>query len=90
MKKKVTSPQELTGDLSKLDEAISLFEAELRKGNPEIETRFHLIARGEFNRKVCDQVEKLYTEAGWTDVKCRTSSENGERGGLTGLILNRP
>jgi len=37
----------------------------------------------------CNKVEKIYKEAGWRSVVCKTSSENGERPGLTGLRLYR-
>ena len=85
---KVTSPQEKTSGLAKLEEAVNKFEKQflLEDGDKEY---YHLVIVGEYNRAVCDEIVKIYTEAGWDDVKCRTSSENGERGRLTGLRMYR-
>lgn len=48
---------------------------------------YHVVRVGELPRIVCDQIQNLYQQAGWVKAHCRTSSENGERGGLTGLQL---
>lgn len=86
---KVTTPRDVEGGLSKLDEALSKIESKFRVEESD-QNYYHIVIVGEYNRKVCDKIEQIYTEAGWTKVKCRTSSENGERGGLTGLQLYRP
>ncbi len=83
----VTGPQDMyscTQDM--LIQALSSFERLLKEeavGN----TYYHLVCIGEYSRDVCDKVEEIYINAGWKSVKCHTSSENGERPGLTGLIL---
>ena len=83
---KVTKRDDKCTGLSKLEDALVLFEEKLRNEN-DGEEYYHLIIIGEYNRQTCNEIEKIYTEAGWKDVKCRTSSENGEKPGLTGLIL---
>jgi hypothetical protein len=82
----ITSPQEMTSGTSKVEEAVSKFEEQFAKDEKDREF-YHLVIVGEYNRQTCDEVEKIYSQAGWSRVKCRTSSENGERGGLTGLQL---
>lgn len=84
----ITKPQEMTSGTSKVEELVSEFEKELSKKEKDQEY-YHLVVDGEYNRKTCDEVERIYEEAGWWRVKCSTSSENGERGGLTGLQLFR-
>ncbi len=83
---KITIPNDMLSDLDELDEAILEFENAFkreRKGD----YYYHLIAHNEYNKKVCNEIEKLYTDAGWINVECKTSSDKGERAGLTGLIL---
>jgi predicted rRNA methylase YqxC with S4 and FtsJ domains len=84
----ITSPQEMTSGTSKVEEAVSKFEEQFAKDEKD-QQHYHLVIVGEYNRQTCDEVEKIYSQAGWQKVKCRTSSENGERGGLTGLQLYR-
>jgi hypothetical protein len=84
----ITSPQEMTSGTSKFEEAVSKFEEQFAEYEKDQEY-YHLVIIGEYNRQTCDEVEKIYSQAGWSKVKCRTSSENGERGGLTGLQLYR-
>lgn len=86
---KVTAPNEMGDDTSKIYLVIHAFEHQLRKAAKN-ENYYHLVIPGEYSRKLCDAVEVAYTDAGWVNVQCRTSSENGERPGLTGLILHRP
>lgn len=84
----ITKPCEMTSGTSKLEEAVSKFEEELKNKDKD-ENYYHLVIVGEYNRATCDKIEELYRDAGWVKVYCRTSSENGERGGLTGLRLLR-
>jgi hypothetical protein len=84
----ITSPKEMTSGTSKVKEAVSKFEEQFAKDEKDQEY-YHLVIVGEYDRQTCDEVEKIYSQAGWLKVKCRTSSENGERGGLTGLQLYR-
>ena len=85
----ITKPQQMTSGISKLEEAINKFESKFLIEDKD-ESYYHLVINGEYNRQVCDEIEKIYTEYGWEKVKCRTSSENGERCGLTGLQLHKP
>ena len=87
-KMKITKPQEMTSGTSKVEEAVSKFEEQFAKDEKD-QQYYHLVIVGEYNRQTCDEVQRIYTEAGWAKVECRTSSENGERGGLTGLQLYR-
>ncbi len=48
---------------------------------------YHVVVAGEYNRATLDSVEAEYLAAGWKHARCRTSSESGERPGLTGLQL---
>lgn len=84
----ITSPQEMASGTSKIEEAVSKFEKQFAKDEKD-KTYYHLVIIGEYNRQTCDEIEKIYTQAGWRKVKCRTSSENDERGGFTGLQLYR-
>ena len=84
----ITKPEQMTSGTTKVQEAISKFEEQLSDEEKD-EQYYHLVIDEEYNRQTCDEIERIYTEAGWLNVKCRTSSENGERGGLTGLQLYR-
>lgn len=86
---KITTPETMKGDISNLGEVLTKFEKEFlneEKG----EEYYHLVIEGEYNRATLDEVEKIYTNAGWSKVRCRTSTETGESAGLTGLQLYRP
>lgn len=85
---KVTTPREMESDLLELDSAILRFESMFKEENKG-SNYYHIVIPGELSRKICDEVERIYFQVGWKDVKCRTSSENGERPGLTGLVLNK-
>lgn len=84
----ITKPEQMTSGTSKVEEAVSKFEAQMLKEDKD-EQYYHLVIVGEYNRQTCDEIEKIYSDGGWAKVKCKTSSENGERGGLTGLQLWR-
>ena len=81
---KVTTPKDMTTD--NLPVAVEMFEEIFAKKDKD-HGYYHLIIVGELSRINCEAVEKIYKEAGWSEVKCRTSSENGEKPGLTSLIL---
>jgi hypothetical protein len=88
MKIKVTTPTDMNVSTPQMiEDAVNAFENAFKK-EAKSEKYYHLVVEGEFSRPTCNEVERLYKEAGWTKVQCRTSSENGERGGLTGLILS--
>jgi len=46
-----------------------------------------LIIEGEYDNATRNSVATRYKNVGWRDVRHRTSSENGERGGLTIFTL---
>lgn len=83
----ITTPEEMEGTDKLLEEAILKFENDFKR-EKKGSNYYHLLIIGEYNRKVCDKVQEYYTLAGWKNVVCKTSSENGERGGLTGLQLS--
>ena len=85
---KITKVDEMTSGTSKLEDAISKFEKEFKTQKKDLDY-YHLVIYGEYNRETCDEIEKIYSEGGWKKVVCKTSSENGERAGLTGLQLWR-
>jgi len=85
---KVTSPLGMSSGISKVEELVNKFEKEFSKEKKD-QYYYHLVVVGEYNRAACDEVEKIYSKAGWLNVKCITSSENGEKPGLTGLTLNK-
>jgi hypothetical protein len=82
----ITTPNQMMSGTSKVEEAVSKFENQFSQSEKD-EKYYHLVIVGEYNRQTCDEVERIYTKAGWLGVKCSTSSEKGERGGLTGLQL---
>jgi hypothetical protein len=85
---KVTRPEDKVDTKEKLQEAILKFEEKFEKEEGGL-LGYYLIISGEYNRFICDEIEDIYLEAGWGAAICKTSSENGERGGLTGLQLWR-
>lgn len=85
---KVTSPEEMQSKFSKLESAINDFEKEL-KTNPKGRNNYFLLITGEYTREICDEIEKIYTDAGWTNVACLTSTERNMRSNCTRLQLFR-
>jgi len=84
----ITKPEDKVLNISKLEEAVEKFEKDFAQEEPD-QDYYHLVIVGEYNRQTCDEIVRIYTEAGWSKVECKTSSENGERPGLTGLQLYR-
>ena len=82
----VTTPKDMSSGISQVESVIAKFELGLRDEEKD-QNYYHIVITGEYSREVCDEVENTYKKAGWTTVKCRTSSENGEKPGLTGLVL---
>ena len=83
----ITTPKDMGCNVNKLIiEALSKFEKEF-KNEEQGEEYYHLVIQDEYPREVCDEIEKIYKGVGWKNVKCKTSSENGERPGLTELEL---
>lgn len=83
---RITKPEAMTSGTSKVEEAVRKFETKFCDEEKD-KQYYHLVISGEYNRTTCDKVEEIYSQAGWYNVKCQTSSENGERGGMTGLQL---
>lgn len=75
----ITTPKQMSSGTSKVEEAVKKFEEQFTK-EPKDHEHYHLVIIGEYNRQTCDEIERIYIEAGWHNVKCKTSSENGERG----------
>lgn len=87
---KITKPEEkqtISND-HLLNVLIDTFENKLKQEENDQEY-YHLVIKGEYPRIILNQVEQKYTHAGWSKVICKTSSENRERPGLTGLQLWR-
>jgi hypothetical protein len=85
---KVTTPKDTESGISKLETVLAKFEDEFSKQEKD-QDYYHLVIIGEYPRSLLNEVETTYYSAGWSNVVCNTSSENGERGGLTGLRLWR-
>lgn len=81
----LTSPADMQADISQIEKALLAFENKFKEKEKGLKY-YHLVISGELNRPTCDEIEKQYRKLGWI-TKCSTSSENGERPGLTGLIL---
>jgi hypothetical protein len=84
----VTTPDDKLNVEYQLNLIINALEKQF-KNEEDNEAYYHLVVSGEYPRNVLDQVEEIYQKAGWSKAECKTSSENGERGGLTGLKLWR-
>lgn len=85
---RIIKPKDMSSGLSKLNDALMKIETEFLKQEKD-QDYYHIVIVGEYTREVCDAIEKNYSDAGWKHAKCKTSSENGERPGLTGLQLYR-
>ena len=84
---KVTNPKDMIEPIN-VEEVIKAFEQQFLE-EEKGKKYYHLIVDEEYSRNLCDEIERIYTEAGWSKVVCKTSSESGERPGLTGLQLYR-
>lgn len=85
----VTTPEKMSIDNSELlEELIKLFEEQLKESEKGRDS-YSIVVYGEYPKPICNRVEEIYMEAGWKSAICKTSSENGERPGLTGLRLYR-
>lgn len=85
----VTKPSDMSKPNHELlDEICTKFEKEFQS-EEKGQNYYHLVIDGEYPRNICNSVKKVYSEAGWKNVSCKTSSENDERAGLTGLQLYR-
>ena len=83
--RKLTSPEKFNG-IDKKDEIIELIENEFDNDlTNDHDTYIHIGIFGEFTKEARDLVVEDYLKRGWSDVTHQTSSENGERGGLTGF-----
>lgn len=85
----LTSPEDkISNSDADLEIILSKFEIKLNKEDND-EEYYHLVIGGELNSINKYMVEQAYLSAGWSKAICKTSSENGERPGLTGLQLWR-
>lgn len=84
----ITTPKEMGAVVTPLEVAIEKFEIKFKQEQKGLNS-YHLIIFGEYDRPICDKIEATYKKAGWARAICITSSENGERAGLTSLKLYR-
>jgi hypothetical protein len=82
----ITKPSDMSSGTTNFDKALMSFEKQFQDEEKDQEY-YHLVIKGEYNRDTCDKIQQAYVTAGWASAKCKTSSENGERAGLTGLQL---
>jgi len=85
---KITRPEDKSEDLSKLEYAVRDFEKQFKLEENGLDY-YHLVIDYEINKEVCNKIQSIYKNAGWFKVTCKTSSEKGEKPGLTGLQLFR-
>lgn len=85
---KITTPNDMSSEASKIEEIIFKFEEQFKNFEKD-QCTYPLIIKGEYNRNICNIIETVYTEAGWRNVHCITTLENGGRPGSTLLLLNR-
>lgn len=69
-----------------VNDIVQIFEEKFKEEDKD-QQYYHLVIRGEYPRSLLDEIEQIYLINGWSKVVCQTSSENGERPGLTGLQL---
>lgn len=84
---KVTSPDEMSMDEDLLNDLIEKFEIKLRKERKGSDY-YTLVITGEYPRDIYDRIERVYKDAGWKKATVKSSSENGERPGLTAMFLS--
>lgn len=85
---KLTSPADkMIPSQDEINKSLEKFELLLAK-EPSGQQYYHLIIDKELSKGVCDAVSLAYSNVGWR-AECKTSSMNGERPGLTGLILQK-
>lgn len=67
---KITKPEDLCSDPQKvLKDVVNVFESQLVR-RPKDSSFYTMIIRNKYNREICDAVEQIYKEAGWSGVKC--------------------
>lgn len=81
----ITSPDEMKVNVLPY---IKLFEERLLKSEPGRD-EYSLVVPGEIPFSVRGSIISAYETAGWKKAEITTSSENGERPGLTRLRLKR-
>ena len=84
----VTGPDKFKGEkgLNKVSELIGKIEQAL-KDMPQLYDWVEVVVTDEYSKEIRAEVAKEYLEAGWSIVYHQTSSENGERPGLTAFAL---
>lgn len=88
--RKPSSPEDMKYLINEEDLQVAIDEFEINLDSQERgKDYYHLVIAGELQREICDEIQRLYLEAGWVKVVCKTSSEDNERAGLTGLQLWR-
>lgn len=85
----VTRSEQNSSEISFIESIINRFEELLINHNSKSRS-YKLAIFGEYSRNTCDLIETMYRNKGWNNVKCITSSEKGERGGLTMLSISKP
>lgn len=81
----ITSPDEMEINILPY---VKLFEEKLLKSDPGQDI-YSLVIPGEIPLSVRGSIISMYETAGWKTAEIRTSSENGERPGLTRLTLTK-
>ena len=85
----LTGPEKFKEDLpSKAEEIIEKIEKELKNETDLVfQDRVEIVIDGEYSNRDREEAVRKYISVGWSSVAHRTSSENGERSGLTRFKL---
>lgn len=86
---KLTSPDEIkrTALKASVEAAIEQIEDEFAEDTPDYGDHIRIIIVGEYTTDVRNEVARQYRKRGWSEVTHVTSSENGERPGLTSFMF---
>ncbi len=82
----ITSPKDMSFNKGDAKQAAKLFEHEFRQESRGL-SRYELVVIGQYSRDVCDIMEYRYLSGGWSSAVCKTSSELGDVGNYTSLVL---
>ena len=76
-------PKDIPVNQNEVDTIIKLVDEKLVLSYNVFQNKREVIIYGEYSKEARNEASKLYKEAGWKEVEHKTSSENGERPGLT-------
>lgn len=66
---KITTPEEMTTNISFLERVILDFEKQLKNKSKNYQG-YSLSSAYECDENICKEIENIYKQAGWINVKC--------------------